>query len=615
MMQLIRSNAGKYIVFPIILLFLGWMVFEIGANVAGVGPTARPGELGRVNGQVVTAEAYNRAFEQLVNARRQQTGQDITPEERLILEEQAWDQVVNDILIRQELARRGIRVSDAEILQAARTYPYPEIANQDIFLTNGVFDLQKYQRFLSDPSVDASLLLAIENYFRDALPQTKLARQLSAGLYVSDAELWRAFQDRNETATVEFVSLDLTRLAPGDAPVTDAEIRRYYDENRERFERPAEAVVSVAWLPQRITAADSLYTLQLARDLKAEIQGGADFAEIATRQSVDPVSAREGGSLGEFRRGQFVAPFDSAVWALPLNTLSDPVVTQFGVHLIEVTARADSTATARHILLEFEKDPEALNALDAKADSLEDLAGRSGLERAARLVGAQFSRGLTLTGESPFLPGVGPAAEVLDWAEGAADGDGGGRNALSDVFNNDSALFVAQLERYRPAGVLSLADATPEIRRILILEKKRDQAAAEGARMVAEIRAGQSLQQVAQRRGLTVQTAGPFTRVEPNPALGQANAAIGAAFGTPVGQVSDVARTPQGLFLVRPTSRTQADRAAFEAQKEMQRQDMRAQLEQVVVRRWLESVRKEADIEDNRDELQRRARAAEAAQS
>jgi len=72
--------------------------------------------------------------------------------------------------------------------------------------------------------------------------------------------------------------------------------------------------------------------------LKAEIEAGADFGELAKQHSTCP-SGQRGGDLGTFKRGQMVKPFDDVVFSAPLNTVQGPVQTQFGYHLIEVTAR------------------------------------------------------------------------------------------------------------------------------------------------------------------------------------------------------------------------------------------------------------------------------------
>ena len=74
--------------------------------------------------------------------------------------------------------------------------------------------------------------------------------------------------------------------------------------------------------------------------LKDEIEGGADFAEVARKHSQCP-SARRGGDLGEFAPGQMVKEFDAVVFSAPVGAVQGPVKTQFGYHLVEVTRRTD----------------------------------------------------------------------------------------------------------------------------------------------------------------------------------------------------------------------------------------------------------------------------------
>ncbi len=74
--------------------------------------------------------------------------------------------------------------------------------------------------------------------------------------------------------------------------------------------------------------------------LKAEIEAGSDFAQIAKDNSSCP-SSRDGGDLGTFGRGQMVKEFDEVVFSAPVNVVQGPVKTQFGYHLLEVTSRQD----------------------------------------------------------------------------------------------------------------------------------------------------------------------------------------------------------------------------------------------------------------------------------
>jgi len=75
-------------------------------------------------------------------------------------------------------------------------------------------------------------------------------------------------------------------------------------------------------------------------ELKELIEGGADFAEVASENSTCP-SGRQGGSLGEFGPGQMVKEFDDVVFSGELNVVHGPVKTQFGYHLLEITQRSE----------------------------------------------------------------------------------------------------------------------------------------------------------------------------------------------------------------------------------------------------------------------------------
>ena len=79
---------------------------------------------------------------------------------------------------------------------------------------------------------------------------------------------------------------------------------------------------------------------QKCQELKEKIENGADFADVAKEHSTCP-SGRDGGALGEFGRGQMVKEFDEVVFTGALNTVHGPVKTQFGYHLLEVTARSE----------------------------------------------------------------------------------------------------------------------------------------------------------------------------------------------------------------------------------------------------------------------------------
>ena len=80
-------------------------------------------------------------------------------------------------------------------------------------------------------------------------------------------------------------------------------------------------------------------TQEECEDIKKQIENGADFAELARERSQCP-SRKQGGDLGQFGPGQMVKEFDQVVFTEEIGKVCGPVQTQFGYHLIEITARS-----------------------------------------------------------------------------------------------------------------------------------------------------------------------------------------------------------------------------------------------------------------------------------
>ena len=78
---------------------------------------------------------------------------------------------------------------------------------------------------------------------------------------------------------------------------------------------------------------------EACEDLKKQIEGGADFGDLAREHSECP-SGKDGGGLGSFGPGQMVPEFDTVVFNEEVGTVHGPVQTQFGFHLIEITSRS-----------------------------------------------------------------------------------------------------------------------------------------------------------------------------------------------------------------------------------------------------------------------------------
>ena len=155
----------------------------------------------------------------------------------------------------------------------------------------------------------------------------KLLVAITADVYLSDAALWDRYRDQKEQAKISLTAIIGQSLISDTAvTVTPAEVEAYYAANKKEFERPRAAFMSFVSVPRVLDASDSAAALARVQAVRAELVGGAPFAEVAKRESSDG-SAANGGELGTFGKGTMVPPFDAAAFSLPLNTLSQPVQT------------------------------------------------------------------------------------------------------------------------------------------------------------------------------------------------------------------------------------------------------------------------------------------------
>ena len=601
MLQSMRSSA-KYIWIFLIIFFVGGFLLAETSGLLGVGQITPTTAVASVNGEEILATTWYNAINLLEQQATQQTGRGITLDERRRLADEAFEQLVNDALLRQEYRRRGISVTDEEIAEAARYAPPPQLMQNPDLQTEGRFDPDKYQRFLASPAArQEGLLLQLEGYYRDQIPREKLFEQIASDVYVSDERLWSIWQDTRDTARMSYVRFR-PELIPDSAVTVEASaIREHYEKNKKDFERPARAVVSVISIPRSVSAADSAAVRARMLAIRERIAGGEKFEDVARAESSDSASAREGGSLGRGTRGRFVPEFENAAFALAPGEMSAPVLTSFGYHLIKVDEKKGDTISVRHILLPIQQSDSAATATDRRADELARIAASSDkpgvLEEASRKLGVPIRSAAVLdtdalTIDGKFIPSVGP------WAfQGVRPGE------TSDLFDAEDGYYLGRLDSLRQGGIPSLEQATPEIRSLLAIQKKLDRLMPR-AEQFAAAAARTSLEQAAASAGMQVIQSQPFTRVGGAEGIGRLNQAIGAAFSLPVGVVSKPIRIYDAIFVERVDARVLQSRAEWEKVKESQRQQVTQQLRQQRVREFLTNLRESAKITDKRKEIE-----------
>ncbi|MCR3922886.1 MAG: peptidylprolyl isomerase [Firmicutes bacterium] len=152
----------------------------------------------------------------------------------------------------------------------------------------------------------------MEEYFQQALDQYGITKETL-----------------KESMRPELLLLGIVRSK---TEVTDEEVEAYFVEHQEDFN-----------IPEKIEVRHILVeSEEEANDVFALLQGGGDFAELAKEYSKDPGSASEGGALGLVGHGAFVKEFEEVAFTLPVGEFSEPVESEHGFHIIEVTKKQEA---------------------------------------------------------------------------------------------------------------------------------------------------------------------------------------------------------------------------------------------------------------------------------
>ncbi|HEX2251445.1 MAG TPA: SurA N-terminal domain-containing protein, partial [Gemmatimonadales bacterium] len=492
-MQAFR-NAAKPLMVVVAITFFAWLVLDLSGITGGTGLLTQT-SVGKVNGRSIDARTYQNIVQQSIDARQRQNPGAMGLEDYEQVRDDVWDQIVQSSVLDAEYRRRGITVSDDEVVQAIRNSPLPEFQNVPEFQTDSQFDLGKYQRWLTS-SVAQQYLPSLEAQYREELQRNKLLRIVTSDIYLSDAALWDHFRDEHEKVTIGLTAIVPRNAVPDSAvQVTDAEIAAYYKAHQKEFERPRTAFLSFVALPRVTTAADTAAVRARADSARQEILGGAPFADVARRESADSATAVKGGELGEWTRGSMDPAFDSAAFALPLRTLSRPVLSQFGFHLIEITSRSGKKAKGRHILFPIEVTGAHLEQLDAQADSLEQLGAErndpAALDTVARALNLRIAKAPPVQEGSKVQVGNLVVPDAAVWAFQAQPG------ATSPVIETSSAYYLFRLDSLHQAGVPPLNQVRSAVASAVGDQKKWKAARKLAQEYIKRLEAGASMSEAA----------------------------------------------------------------------------------------------------------------------
>ncbi len=142
----------------------------------------------------------------------------------------------------------------------------------------------------------------------------------------------KEFKEELEKIKINFLKQYAFRKIISDISATEGEILEFYNEHKEHFQKP-----------ESVRASHILVDSEdKANEVLKEISEGLDFEEAARKYSLCP-SKDKGGDLGEFTRGQMVVEFEEAAFSMEIDTISEPVRSQFGYHIIKLISKNEAS--------------------------------------------------------------------------------------------------------------------------------------------------------------------------------------------------------------------------------------------------------------------------------
>jgi peptidyl-prolyl cis-trans isomerase D len=596
MFDQLRKNT-KLILWITVVAFIGLGFLAWGAQM-DIGGKAKiaPGTIGLVNGKPIEQRTYDAVVQQERDNYKQQSGRD--PDERtdIQIRSQAWSDLVQETILRQEADRRKIRVSDAEVVEAVLTQPPTQFLQHPQFQTDGHFDPAKYRAYLQDPNVPTQML---EEQYRRNLPLQKLQMQVTGTVAVSESELWDSFQAQNERIRVEYLMVPGARFPVDANTLAPADVEAYYQAHRSSYLAPAQAVLQFVSVPIRPTQNDSLNLVEQVRGILQEYKNGEDFLLLVNDFS-EAAPNLKGGDTGSYLTAAQIADpaMRAAAFALPVGEISELLSGPTGVHVIKVLDRKADPAG------EQVKFADLFLPLRPSGDTygqIRDTISQFRQETRSRPFD-QVASEMRLTvqetppfGEAGFIPGIGPAPDLQTFAFQASPG------SVSSPVELPDGWIVARLKERREPGIPDFTLIQDRVRTETADSMRVALAAQVAEQLLRQVQANTPMASLARPDGSVVfDSTEPFGRLGFPKGIGADPAVIGPLFAAGDGLYGKVLRGRGAAFVVKVIQRIPPDRDAFQSQKESLRKTMAQRRQGQVFNEWLNALKKQAQVKDYR---------------
>jgi peptidyl-prolyl cis-trans isomerase D len=526
-------------------------------------------------------------------------------------------QVVDEMILQRAMAYEaqvlGFQVTDAQLTDAIRA-SIPSLFPDGKFVGQATYSAMLAQQDIT--------IAQFEGDLRRQLLAARMRAVALEGVVVTNADILQEYRKRNDKVKVEWVKLtsdkykseaqpsaddiqnyfkansarytipekkDIVYLMADPAKIqdsltpTDADLQAIYNANKDSYRVPERIRVQHILLKTTDkTPAEDAQIKAKAEDLLKQIRAGANFSDLAKKNSEDDASAKNPKNPGELPdwvvRGQTEKPFEDAAFALKPGQVSDLVKTVYGYHIIKVLAREDAHQRtfeeARSDIATQWKKQQADQIMQDIADKAQAEFQKDALhpEAVAAKYHMQVNRVSGYQPNSP-LPDVGTNPDFSAAVEGLKVGE-----VSQPVALTENKIVIATVTNVAPARPATLQEVESQVRDTLVQNRSAAALQQHSQDLLNAAKSADDLVKAAKAQGLEVKTSDDFTRSGSIEGLGSASY-VQDAFTRPDGSFLGPINVPDGMVVARVVGHVPADMSKISEQAEAIRSDVKSQKE------------------------------------
>jgi len=632
MLDLMRKNAGSWIIKGllgiIVVVFVFWGVGSFRAQ--------RGNKVALVNGEVITGQEYQEAYNNLVEQVRARFGKNLDENmlKTLDLKKKTLDRLIERKIVIKEAEKLKFRVTNEELSQA--------IVNIKAFQSDGIFNKKVYERVLSQ---NHSTPEVFEASVKESLMIERIMSFVTGGVKISEQEALEWFKWKGASVNVDYVNFNPERYTginptgeelkaffvrnkeayktedkikisylifeagsyASKATVDEKDINEFYETNIDKFKRPK--MVEARHILLKVDEGESPEVVEEKRvkagNILKMIKEGQPFEDLAKKYSDCP-SKSQGGYLGAFQKKDMVEPFASRAFSLKPGEISEPVLTKFGWHIIKTEKvneeKVFSLQETRSAILKKISEDKAKNFAYDEAEAVyKDALQMKDLAKAAEKHGMIIkSTDFFSRNEAPRVTGIDNPALIASEAFEMPEKE------ISDVKESGSGHTIIQVMGKMAAKIPEMKDVNDAVKSDLVKEKQNENAKKEAGALLTALKNGGDMTKESAKYGLSISETGFYKRNENIPNIGQEPQIAEAAFTLSKERLfpESTVKGTKGYYVLRFKEKKDPPAEGFDKEKENIRKALLEQKKLKTFDAWLAQAKSRSKIEVEKEFLQ-----------